>query len=455
MPIDNVSGEASLDYLTDGITDHIINRLMLVPRLRVMSRNATQRYKGTAIDVRAIASGLSVGCVLLGSLTRNNEQTVITIELVNANDGHLLLSRTYVRPDADFVSLPLRIAADVAEHLQMAITPAVRASILKEPTASADAHRSYLHARECLNRLDPASLLESIRWNDRAVTEDPDFATAYSDMSRAYLKLALFFDPREMMPSALKHARRALDIDATLADAHINIGVVKLMYDWDWDGAERELFLTSELHPKTAEAFSCASHVLESAGRNVNAEHFIRRGLLSDPRSVALLTELGCNSYAHRRFDGAITEFRDALEVDPRNPIAYWGLGRCYAQKAMYAEALAELQRVEELNGFAPPPIVSEIGYVLARSGRNDEAGSVIDRLKEMRGAGYIDPYLIAIIYAGMEKSDEALTWLEAACDERSGFAVAVQSEPKWDFVRGGARFRGVLQRLGFQNAPY
>lgn len=449
MPLVNKSGDTSLDYLADGITDHIINRLTLVPGLRVMSRNATFRYKGGDADARQIGRDLSVASVMLGSLTRMGGDTAVTIELVDASDQRVILSRTYVRADAELVSLPLRVAADVAEHLLTQIDPAVRAIILKEPTANPDAYRFYLHARDRLSHFDPINLKESIDWNERAVAADPNFSAAYSDLSRAYLQLAVYFaPPREIMPLALKNVRRALDIDPTLADAHINLGVIHFMYEWNWEAAERELLVMNELPPRTAEAFSCASHVLESAGRNVNAEQFIRRGLAADPHSTPLRTELGCNSYAHRRYDDAIVELRDALALDPRNPVAYWGLGRCYGQKEMFAEALEELRKVERMFGFNPPIIASEIGYVFGRLGNDKVAQATLDTLFEQRQKVFIDPYLIAIVYLGMNRHDDALTWLERACEEKSSFAVAIIGEPKWDPVRDEPRFMNALDEI-------
>ena len=453
MPLVNASADPALDSLADGIVDQIINRLALVPHVRVMSRSATVPYKRSAADAHQIGRELSVAAVMFGSLTRKNEQTSVTIELADTADRRVILSRTYVRPDTELGSLPLRIAADVAGHLHAEIDGTIRASILREPTTSAEAYRCHLNARQCLSRFDPMSLHESIVWNGRAVAIDPNFADAYSDLARAYLQLGIYFEaPGEMMPLALKNVRRALDIDATLADAHINLGVLHFIYEWDWDAAERELFMTSELHPKTAEAFSCASHLLESAGRKVNAEHFIRRGLAYDPRSVLLLTELGCNAYAHRQYDTAIREYRAALSFDLHNPVAYWGLGRAYGQKAMYAEALEELGAVEKLNGFAPPIVVSETGYVLGRCGKTVEARDVLDALLQQRDTAFIDPYLIAVVHLGMGFGEEALTWLETAFAQKSGFAVAIHSEPKWDPVRRDPRFTALLDRLGFDS---
>lgn len=457
LPLVNSGAQAEHEYLADGITDSVINTLALLPRLRLMSRNASFRFKGKNADARQIGLQLGVGAVVMGTLRQAGDQLVVNLELVNTADGSLILSRQYSRKSADVIALPLTIAHDVAHYLRLELSDEDTAKLLKQPSTNPEAYRLYLRGRHHLTRLAPESLHEAIRYLEQAVAQDSNFAAAFADMAKAYLQLGIYFESaRDMMPKAKKYALRALDIDTTLADAHVSLGVINFIYDWDWSAAERELVLSSELNPRAVETFSCSSHLLESAGRIDDAERAVRRGLVVDPLSTPLTTELGCNSYYQRRYDRAIAEFGKALDLDARNPVAHWGLGRAYGQKKMYTEALTALHRVAQLNGFAPPLVLAEIGYVLASSGHGNEAREVIAKLEELSTTLYVDPYLVAIIYLALDQTDDALRCLSNAYEEKSGFVVSIKGEPKWDAVRDDPRFVEILSGIGFprETAP-
>jgi tetratricopeptide (TPR) repeat protein len=283
------------------------------------------------------------------------------------------------------------------------------------------------------------------------VERDSGYALAYVGLAQSYVELGLFFDaPHETMPRAREFANRALQVAPDLTDARVLLGLISLVYDWDWEAAARAMTTDDGWVPGAIELFTCAAHLLESTGHGPEADVELRKALLVDPLSAALNAELGCGSYYRRRYDAAIQENLDALEFDPDNLLAFWGLGRAYGQKKMYREALDELAKVEATLGEAPPLIVAEIGYVQAASGRTADARASLRQLDALATHMFVDPYLVAAVHAGLGDRTKTLEWLEKAYEAKSGFLVALANEPKWDGVRSDPSFQRLMKRVGF-----
>jgi len=245
-------------------------------------------------------------------------------------------------------------------------------------------------------------------------------------------------------------AMTALQLDPALPDAHIDLGIISLVYDWDLAAAQREMTSGTGLNPVAVETFSCTSHLLQGTGRVADAEREIRKALVTDPLSPPLHTELGCNSYYARNYDLSIRESADAIEIEPRNPVAFWGVGRAYAQKKMYGEAIAAIGKAQAVGGSEVPLLLSELGYDYARQGRRKEAEAVIARLRAMSSRFYVDPFFLAIVYLGLDDRDQMFASLDQAYASRSGFMVGLQAEPKFDAYRNDPRFLELIRRVGF-----
>ena len=451
LPLANTSGDAGKDYLSDGITESLINSLSEL-RLKVMSRNSVFRYKGKDIDAQTAAKQLGVRGVVTGSVRQVDDQLLINIEFIDTRDGSVVLSRQYIRKASDLLAMQSSIAQDVANKLRVKLSTEDQQHLAKLPTSDPEAYQLFLRGLSLANKSTPGSLHESLKYYKQAVDQDPNYALAYSQMAQAYLILGIYFErPKEMMPNAKLYCLKALQLDGGLTDAHIISGTVNLIYDWDFDGAQRELTSSEGINPKAVETFSCSAHILESTGRGREAEKEIRRALGLDPLSVPLNTELGCTSYYYRQFDSSITENQEALRLDAGNPIAYWGLARALGQKKMYQEALAELKKVDGMGGPTLPIIVAESGYDYAASGKKKEALGIIKQLDNMSKQVFVDPYLIASVYAGMGDKEKALTFLEQALEIRSSFITSMPAEPKFDLLRSDPRFNSLLQRIGFK----
>ena len=452
LPLANNSGAPDTEYVADGITESLIRSLMELPNLKVISRNTVFRFKGKTADAQKIGSQLGVGAVMTGTISLADGQLVIDVELSSVRDASVILSHRYVQQASTGVlTLESDIAQDVARNLRVKLTGDNQRQLARLPTKSPEAYQLYLKGRFYENRDTPDALHQALTYYQQATERDPEYAQAYAGMAQTYLELGNFFEaPKQVMPRARDYANKALQLDPDLVDARIALGLVSLAYDWDWNAAAKALTNSSGMIPEAVEMFSCSAHLLESTGHGPEAEQQLRTALVSDPLSVPLNVELGCGSYYRRRYDAAVQENRDALELDPGNIVAYWGLGRAYGQKKMYKGALDELNKVEAKLGEAPSLIIAEIGYVQAASGHPAEARAILRKLDVLSAKEFVDPYLVAAIHMGLGDTPRTFEWLEKAFDAKSGFLVALSSEPKWDGVRSDPRFQSLMKRVGF-----
>jgi len=441
---------ADTSYLTDGITESLISNLSMIPNLRVISMNSVSRFAGMTTDAQAAGRQLDVAAVMTGRIDAGGERLVVNTELIDTADGSVILSRRYEAPMDDLVALQSTIVQDVISRIGANPGADQQRILAARETADAEAYRLRLQGQFYARRIDPQSQHQAIKYFEQAVARDPGYARAYANMSRAYLLLAIYFEaPNEMTPLARRYVQKALQLDNSLTDAHVNLGVINLLFDWDSRAARKELMFTSGLLPEAVETFSCSAHLLESTGAPFDAEKQIRHALLLDPLSSMVTAELGCNSYYQRRYDQAILEYRKSLELEPRNVLGYYGLGRAYGQKKMYGQALSELNKVEVVNGFVPPIILAEMGYVYGRSGETARSNAMLRRLAQLEEKSFVDPFLSAVIHTSQGNTDEAFTWLEKAYQARSGFMVSLKSDPKFDAIRADPRFADLTRRMG------
>ena len=333
LPFEQRSQGQDDQYLADGISESLINALASLPNLKVISRNSSFRFRGAEAIPREAGRRLGVDAVVTGSVRRVGGQLVVNVELVDVASDRQLWGEQYVHRSEDVLSTQAEIARAVGGRIRDKLSGAEDARLAKRPTDNADAYDAYLQSRFFENKFDPASLVTATAHAERAVGLDPLFALAWTSLGRTWLQRGTYYEkPADAMPRALDATKRALAIDPEQPDAHVVLGLVRLLYDWDWDESRREMTLSNTLRPQVVETFTCAAHLLETTGRGPEAEREIRQGLVNDPLSVPLNTELGCNSYYQRRYDVAIGEYRRSLQLDTSNLIAYWGLGRAYAQ---------------------------------------------------------------------------------------------------------------------------
>jgi TolB-like protein/Tfp pilus assembly protein PilF len=445
LPFSNQTGTNANRYVTDGLTDNLIRQLSEVPRLRVMARTAVDRVKG-----QDAVSRLGVQALLVGDLQRNAEgRLVLNSELSNAK-GTVLQSRQYMADESDLPSVQADIVQDVIQGLGIELDARQSAGAQRPITSSPAAFRAFLRGESAARDPSAQGFHAAIRHYEEAVRQDPQFALAYSSMADSHVFLGLYYEPaRDHMPLARRYAERALAIDPSMREAHGTLGLIRLVYDWDYAAAENEL-AAADARESAIRALSCTAHLHLLGDREHirHAEEDLHRMLEFDPHSTPLINELGCVSYYGGRYKDSIRYYREAIATDPQAAITYWGLGRSLAREGHYDEALEALRRFKAVNGFEPPVITAEIGYTEAASGDRHAALATVKRLERESGITFVDPYLIALVYLGLKDGDNTYAWLDKAYMSRSPFLISIATDPKWTASHSSTRFEEIWSRM-------
>ncbi len=449
LPFANLSGDPGTDYLSDGISESLINNLSQLPKLRVMSWSSVSRYKGRPVDVRNAADELKVSAILTGQVVKRGDSLAISAELVNAGDGSNIWGQQYNRKQADIILVQEEISKEILANLRVKLSGEEQKQLNRRPTESAEAYELYLKGRFYWNEVTEDGFRKAINYFNQAVERDPGFALAYAGLADSYIQLGIDFSlpVKETMPKATAYAAKALKLDERLAEAHVSLGTCSLVYEWDWAAADKEFSRAQQLNPNYAEAYHFRGHYLEAMGRTDEAIAEIKRGLDLDPVSLFINNELGWAYYHAQQYDLAIKQYRKGLEVDPRFALSAYSLAQVYEQKGMYQEALAELGRFKETYG-QEAPWIAELGCVHALAGKRNEALMKLKELKELAAREYVDPYFIAIVHTALGEKELAFEWLEKAFEGRSGYLAWIKVEPKLNSLHADVRFRSLLRRM-------
>jgi eukaryotic-like serine/threonine-protein kinase len=452
LPLADLSEHAEPDYFADGMTEALITDLAKINALRVISRTSVMQYKGVQRPLPQIARELNVDAVVEGSVLRSGNRVRITAQLIHAASDEHLWAESYERDLRDVLSLQDEVARAIANEIQVKLTSQDQARLVSAHSVDPEAYQLYLKGRFYWNKRTEAGLKRGIEYFHQAIDLDPNYALAYAGIADCYSLLGwdLFgaLPPREALPIAKAAAKKALETDDSLAEAHNSLAWTKLAFDWDWMGAEREFKRAIELNPGYAITHHWYAECLAGMGRYAEALAEIRQAQELDPLSLIISSIVGWVFYFDRRDDQAIAEFRKTLELDPNFWVAHWTLGRAYEQKAMFVEAIAEIQKAIDFSGGSPLSLAA-LGHTYAVWGRRAEAERVLNELKESSKQGYISPYGIAAIHAGLGEKDQAFIWLEKAYEERSGWLIWLRAEPISDPLRSDPRFQDLLRRIG------
>jgi serine/threonine-protein kinase len=449
LPFQNKSTETDTDYLSDGIAESLMNSLSQLPNLKVMSRNTAYRYKGKEQDAQKVGRELNVQAVLTGEVQQVGGQVVIDVSLDDAVDGRHLWGEQYVRKFADILTVQREIAQEVSTSLRLKLTRVDEQQLAKRYTDNVEAYQLYLKGQYEWKKHTEEELQKSIEYYNQALAKDPNYALAYAGLAASYAVLGnSYLPPNETFPRAKAYATKALELDETLAEAHVAMGAARLLYDWNWADAERELKRAQALNPNDAEAHNLFGYFLKAMGRLDEANVETRRSQELDPLSLMINTDIGVNFYYARQYDEAIAQNEKTVNLDPRFFIAYLWLGQAYEQKKMYAEAIATFQKgmnVAELH----PQLLASLGRAYALAGQPDKAQTVLAELREMAKRRYVSPYLLAVVYAGLGDRDQTFAWLEKAYQDRSFFLIWLKVEPRFDDLRDDPRFGDLVRRVG------
>ncbi len=449
LPLENASADANKDYMSDGITESLINSLSQLPQLKVMPRSTAFRYKGQQVDPQKAGRDLHVDAVLTGRVIQQGENLVIQAELTNAADGSQLWGERYNRKLADIFSLQEEIAKEISEKLRLKLTGEDAQRLTKRYTENAEAYELYLKGRYHLNKLTPPEVQTSVSYFQQAIAIDPSYALAYVGLADANRALALSVDlpATELFPKAKAAANKAIEIDDRLSEAHAALGFAILFYDWDWKTAENQYQRALEINPNSADTHLAYAGLLSVTGRLSEGLAEIKRARELDPLNLRANALEGQFLILAGQTDEGLARLQKTFELEPNFFLAHLFASSAYIQKGMYPEAIAKASKARDLSGGNAEAIAT-IGYALAMAGRRDEARTVLDELKKRATGRYVPPYAFALVYNGLDEHDEAFAWLERGIEQRDPKMMFLKVEPKWNNLHDDPRFVSLLKRI-------
>jgi len=450
LPFDNLSGDPQNAYFSEGVQDEILTRLAKIAELKVISRTSTQRFKSAPNDLRQIAQQLGVENILEGSVQKANDQVRVNVQLINAlTDAHLWAD-TYDRKLTDIFAVETEIAKTVADVLQAKLTGSEQHVIAARPTANSEAHQLYLKGRFFWNKRTGDDLKKSIDYFQQAIAADPNYALAYAGVADAYVFLPGYTagSPQDCYPKAKAAAKKALELDDTLAEAHTTLAIALLLYDFDFAQAIREFQHAIELNPNYATAHQQYGNIgLIDLGRFDDAIAEGNRAAELDPLSLVINADVGANYYYARRYDEAIAQLRKTLEMDPGYYYAYITLGEALEMKGAGDTAIAEYQKARALND--DPSVLGLLAHAYAASGTKTGALKILDQLKALSKQRYVAAYSFTLVYLGLGDKEEALHWLEQSYQDRAGGDIeGIRVDPFLDSLRGDPRFEALAEKV-------
>jgi TolB-like protein/Tfp pilus assembly protein PilF len=451
LPFVDLSQAKDQEYFCDGISEEILGALAKIEGLRVVARTSSFSFKGQNVDAGDVARKLNVENILEGSLRRDGNRIRIAAQLINGRDGFHRWSETYERELQGIFAVQDEITAAIVDALKIKLTGTLPAQTQRDT----ESYELYLKGRFHWNKRTTESIRKAIEYFQQALSKEPDYALAYTGLADCYLSLGFTFDagvlsPKAAIPKAKAAAKKAAEINDHLAEAHTSLAFIKLNYDWDWSGAEREFKRAIQLNPNYDNAHHWYSHYLIAVGRTDESLAASKRALELDRVGVVINLHLGWHYLFAREYDLAIDQFHRTLEMDNRYGLAHWYLGQAYGGKAMYREALTALSKAADL--LKPSVgVTAAIGFIQAVSGKRAAAQKIGKELTHLSERRYVSPYHLALLHAGLGEKDQAFEYLEKACKEHSDSLVYLKIDPRLDNLRSDPRYLKLLQRIGLQ----
>jgi TolB-like protein/Flp pilus assembly protein TadD len=451
LPFDNLSRDPDNAYFAEGVQDEILTRLAKVADLKVISRTSTQHFKSAPDNLPQIAKQLGVAHILEGSVQKSGEQVRVNVQLINAlTDAHLW-GDTYDRKLTDIFAAESEIAKTIAETLQARLTGSEKTLITKTPTVNPEAYELYLKGRFFWNKRTGADLLKSIDYFKQAVEKDQKYALAYAGLADAYVLLPPYgaASPSESFPQAEAAARKALELDDTLAEAHTSLGQVLLFYDLDFAGSTMEFERALSLDPNyaTAHHWYGGGGPLLALGQFDRAIKEGKRAVELDPLSLINNADLGWLYFNARRYNEAEAQARKTLEMDSHFYLAHYYLGEVLQLKGQLTEAIAEYKKAAELDD--DPFVLGLLAQAYAKLGQRDEALKMLSQLQQLATRRYVTSYSFALVHIALGEKDKAIDWLERAYRDRAGPDIAlIKVDPFLDPLRGHPRFEALVQKI-------
>lgn len=449
MPFVNESGNPDVEYLSDGMTETLIGSLTKVPNLNVKARSSVFRYKGKETDAKTLGSELNVQAILNGRVAQRGDQLTLSLELVDVATENAIWSQQYTRKQTDLVSLQSEIARDVSNNLQSRLSGTEVAKVQKSYTADPEAYQLYLKGRFQWNRRTGESMKQAAAFFEQAIAKDPNYALAYSALAETYVlfpnySVAL---PMDCMPKAKAAALRAIELDDSLAEAHVALGIYFSNFAWNVPASEKEFRRAIELAPNYASAYQqFGIECLAATGRFDEALAAGKRAEELDPVSPIIGADLGLIFVRARRYDEAIAQLNRVAALDPDFWVTYWYLGIANYGKKQYAEAIVAYRKA--LAASDNPVVKSYLIQSLVKAGQRGEAAELLAALLAESERRYVPSSSLAVAYGALGEKDKAFMILEKEVAERAARPLVLALFVVWDDLRDDPRFAALIRKV-------
>jgi serine/threonine protein kinase/Tfp pilus assembly protein PilF len=451
LPFADLSLQKDQEYFCDGMAGEIINALTGIEKLRVVARNSSFSFKESDVNVRKIGRALYVETLLDGEVRKADNHLHVTAQLIKVSDGSNLWSKEYERKLTDVFAIQDEILLEIMEKLEIKLHEKEKKLLLKHHPEDLEAYDLYLRGRSFLNREIGEVMEKALLYFKEAIKRVPDYAQAYAGLALSYIPLGIwdYMAPKDVYPKAKKAAEKAIEIEETLAEAHYPLGVVKMLYDWDWKGAQKELKEAIKLSPNYAEAHDAYAAYLSATGKKNEAIVEAEIAVDLDPISWYFNANLGIYLLRAGRMEEARERFRKILDIGTVHPHMHRMMGQAYLLDSKYDVGLAEIKKALDMSGNNPM-ILGSLGWGYAVAGQKAEAQNVIDELKKRSEREYIRPYYFAQIYSGLGEKDLAFRWLVKAYEQSDISLATILVDETLANLRSDSRFNLILQKMEF-----
>ncbi len=449
LPFINVSGDANVEYLSDGFTEGLINTLSKLPGIKMMSSRSVFKFKGKDTDPQKAAQELHVDAVLTGRILQHGDELSISAELINAQDNSHIWGNQFNRTASDLIAVQATISREISDQLKVAMTGDQQKRFAASPTQNAEAYQLFLKGRFSLNKRSKEGFEKAKEYFQSAVALDPSFALAYAALAQTYvLKGSYFLIPTEIAIDSVRGAAgKALALDESIGEAHTALASVG---EWklDWSSAEKEYQRSIELSPNFATGHQWYGELLSAMGRGEEGLAEIRKAQELDPLSPVVYVSQGIVLVYLRRYDEAIHQVEKSLELDPNFPRAVSLLGLAHLFKGQQAEAIQEAERAVVVSDSSVE-YLGILGYTYGMTGRRADARKILDLVQQLSKRQFVSPAIYIVVYIGLGDKDRTFQWLGRALESRDPIIETLNVDPSFDPLRGDQRFTDLIKKVG------
>ncbi len=454
LPLENLSADPDQQYFADGMTDVLIAELAQISALRVISRTSVMQYKSTKKLIPEIARELNVDALIEGTVLQDGDQVRITVQLLRAKPEEHLWAQNYLRNLENIISLQEEVARSIADTIQITLTQAEKLRLASARPVDPKAFEYYLRGRHSWNERTFTDFNKSYEYFKKAIEADPTYAPAYVGIADYYTMLGFYsmLAPNQAFPQAKEAVEKALKLDNDLAEGYTSLAYIKMLYDWDWLGAEKDFHKAIQLNPNYSVAFQWYGEFLSDMGRHEEAIEASEKAQSLDPFSPIAKVQLAGSLYNAGYLKRAISVYNEVLELEPDFLSAHFFLSYAYVSLRKFNEAINEAEFVAASANERVPGLTIPLGYAYARAGRISEAEEILDGLIQSSQKAYVTPFGIATIYSALGKKDMAFEWLEKAYKARDNWLLQILVHPSLNELRSDPRFDALVKKMGLNH---